>query len=136
MLREDSTSMRGAGAMIAGLGPLEAAVMEVLWRAPEPLPVRGVLEGLTDHEVAYTTTSTVLENLRRKDWVDRERIGRLWFYRPLRDRSTHAAEVMHEALTGSRDSETTLLRFVDTMQPEDVRALRALLSEVPGEEEP
>ncbi|MBB6122133.1 BlaI/MecI/CopY family transcriptional regulator [Nocardiopsis algeriensis] len=122
--------------MIAGLGPLEAAVMDVLWRAPEPLPVRGVLEGLTDHEVAYTTTSTVLENLRRKGWVDRERIGRLWFYRPLRDRSTHAAELMHEALTGSRDSEATLLRFVDGMRSEDVRALRSLLADLPTGEDP
>lgn len=120
--------------MIAGLGPLEAAVMEVLWSAPEPLPVRGVMEGLTDHRVAYTTTSTVLENLRRKEWVDRERVGRLWFYRPLRDRSTHAAELMNAALNGSRDSESTLLRFVDSMQPEDVRALRALLSALPNEE--
>lgn len=120
--------------MIAGLGPLEAAVMEVLWSAPEPLPVRGVMEGLTDHQVAYTTTSTVLENLRRKEWVDRERVGRLWFYRPLRDRSTHAAELMNAALNGSRDSESTLLRFVDSMQPEDVRALRALLSALPSEE--
>ncbi|MEU0490369.1 BlaI/MecI/CopY family transcriptional regulator [Nocardiopsis sp. NPDC006139] len=121
--------------MIAGLGPLEAAVMEVLWRAPGPLPVRGVLEGLTDHEVAYTTASTVLENLRRKGWVDRERTGRLWFYRPRRDRSTHAAEVMHEALADSRDSEATLLRFVDAMRPEEVRALRALLADLPDEEE-
>lgn len=120
--------------MIAGLGPLEAAVMEVLWSAPEPLPVRSVMEGLTDHQVAYTTTSTVLENLRRKEWVDRERVGRLWFYRPLRDRSTHAAELMNAALNGSRDSESTLLRFVDSMQPEDVRALRALLSALPSEE--
>lgn len=110
--------------------------MDVLWRAPEPLPVRGVLEGLTDHEVAYTTTSTVLENLRRKGWVDRERIGRLWFYRPLRDRSTHAAELMHEALTGSRDSEATLLRFVDGMRSEDVRALRSLLADLPTGEDP
>lgn len=108
--------------------------MEVLWSAPEPLPVRGVMEGLTDHQVAYTTTSTVLENLRRKEWVDRERVGRLWFYRPLRDRSTHAAELMNAALNGSRDSESTLLRFVDSMQPEDVRALRALLSALPSEE--
>ena len=121
--------------MIPGLGPLEAAVMEVLWGASESLTVRQVLEGLPDHGTAYTTISTVLENLRRKGWVDRERLGRVWFYRTGRDRSAHAADLMHEALTGSRDSEATLLRFVDGMRPQDVRALRALLDGLPPEEE-
>ncbi|WP_047871127.1 BlaI/MecI/CopY family transcriptional regulator [Nocardiopsis sp. RV163] len=121
--------------MIPGLGPLEAAVMEVLWEASGPLAVRQVRERLTDHATAYTTISTVLENLRRKGWVDREQLGRVWFYRPVRDRSAHAADVMHEALTGSRDSEATLLRFVDGMSPRDVRALRALLDGLPPEEE-
>lgn len=109
--------------------------MEVLWGASESLTVRQVLEGLPDHATAYTTISTVLENLRRKGWVDRERLGRVWFYRPVRDRSSHAADLMHEALTGSRDSEATLLRFVDGMRPQDVRALRSLLDGLPPEEE-
>ena len=93
--------------------------MEILWEASEPLPVRQVREHLTDHATAYTTISTVLENLRRKGWVDREQLGRVWFYRPVRERSAHAADLMYEALTGSRDSEATLLRFVDSMRPQD-----------------
>ncbi|HLU98181.1 MAG TPA: BlaI/MecI/CopY family transcriptional regulator, partial [Thermobifida alba] len=84
---------------------------------------------------AYTTVSTVLENLRRKGWVDREQVGRLWFYRPLRDRAAHAASIMSGALADSGDPHAALLRFVDEMSAEDVDVLRALLAGIPREEE-
>ena len=120
--------------MVTGLGSLESKVMEALWASPAALSVRQVLDSLSREDVAYTTISTVLENLRRKGWVERERLGRLWFYQPLHDRSTHAAERMRDALEDGRDAGATLLRFVDGMSPEEVRTLRALLAEHPEEE--
>lgn len=118
---------------IPGLGSLESEVMSALWRSREPLSVREVIESLSGRDPAYTTISTVLENLRRKGWVRRERLGRLWFYQPLSDRPTHAAERMRDALEDGRDAGATLLRFVDGMSPEEVRTLRALLAEHPEE---
>ncbi|WP_017603037.1 BlaI/MecI/CopY family transcriptional regulator [Nocardiopsis alkaliphila] len=120
--------------MVTGLGSLESEVMEALWASPSSLSVRQVLDSLPREGIAYTTISTVLENLRRKGWVRRERLGRLWFYQPIRDRSTHAAEQMRDALEGSRDAGATLLRFVDGMRPDEVRTLRSLLAELPEEE--
>ncbi|MGW5875296.1 BlaI/MecI/CopY family transcriptional regulator [Nocardiopsis terrae] len=120
----------------SGLGSLESAVMAVLWAAGRPVSVREVVEGLADREPAYTTISTVLENLRRKGWVDRERTGRLWFYRALRDRASHAADRMHGALDDSGDPRVALLRFVDRMDPDDLDVLRGLLADVPRTEDP
>lgn len=110
------------------------AVMTVLWGRKKPLSVREVVEALPDREPAYTTISTVLENLRRKGWVDRERIGRLWFYRSLRDRTSHAAERMHGALDDSGDPHEALLHFVDRMDPENLDILRELLADIPRDE--
>lgn len=109
--------------------------MEVLWEAGRPLSVREVVEALAEREPAYTTISTVLENLRRKDWVDRERTGRLWFYRVLRDRASHAADRMHGALDDSGDPQVALLRFVDRMDPDKLDVLRELLADVPRHED-
>lgn len=117
-----------------GLGPLEAAVLELLWDAAAPMSVREVVDALSDREPAYTTIATVLENLRRKERVERDRIGRLWYYRAVSNRATHAAQVMHGALSASDDARGTLLRFVDDMAPEEVDVLRRLLSNVPRDE--
>lgn len=114
-----------------GLGPLESAVLDSLWAADTALSVRGVILALEGRRPAYTTISTVLENLRRKGWVDREQTGRLWFYRPLRDRAAYAARRMHGALTDSGNPRAALLRFVDEMAPEDVDVLRGLIADLP-----
>ncbi|PSL00584.1 putative transcriptional regulator [Murinocardiopsis flavida] len=119
-----------------GLGPLESAVLDSLWAADTALSVREVLQSLEERRPAYTTISTVLENLRRKGWVDREQTGRLWFYRPLRDRAAHASQRMHGALTDSGNPRAALLRFVDDMAPEDVDVLRGLIAKLPPDDTP
>jgi predicted transcriptional regulator len=116
---------------LPGLGPLESEVVEALWSEGVPMNVREVVACLHTRGPAYTTIATVLENLRRKEWVERERVGGLWFYRPLRDRASHAADRMHGALDDSGDSPTALLRFVDRMDPRDLDVLRGLLADVP-----
>ncbi|GGZ98874.1 BlaI/MecI/CopY family transcriptional regulator [Streptomyces bluensis] len=47
-------------------GTLESDVMDVLWRAKRPLPVRAVLDALNStrpEQLAYTTVMTVLSRL-------------------------------------------------------------------------
>ena len=84
------------------------------------MSVREVVEGLADRRPASTTVSTVLENLRRKEWVDREQVGRLRFCRPPRDRAAHAAGIISGALADSGDPHATPLRFVEEMSAEGV----------------
>ena len=49
---------------MATRGPLEQAVMELLWASPRPLSVADALEELNmDRDLAYTTVMTVLDRL-------------------------------------------------------------------------
>ncbi|MBB6173334.1 putative transcriptional regulator [Nocardiopsis mwathae] len=120
---------------MGGFGPLERVVMDIVWDAAEPVTVRAVTEALDDRDLAYTTISTVLQKLFDKGWLERERIGRVWFYRAAVGRSDYAARVMHEALHESGGTRSTLLRFVDAMSDEEARMLRDLLSDGGGRED-
>lgn len=117
------------------LGPLESAVMSLLWNADEALSVRQVHEELRDRDLAYTTVATVLEKLHRKEWLDRERIGRVWFYRPRVQSSEHAASLMREALAASTSPRATFLKFVDEISEEEAALLRELLDDTTPPEE-
>jgi len=109
-------------------GDLEAVVMDHLWSADEPMTVREVL-GRIDRQppLAYTTVLTVMDNLRRKGFLTRERDGRAFRYRPTKDRAAHTAELMHELLSDSGDTSVTLLRFLDHMSPAEVAKLKRAL---------
>jgi predicted transcriptional regulator len=109
-------------------GDLEASVMDVLWTAQRPLLVRDVVELMRpERTLAYTTIMTVLDNLHRKGWVDREREGRAWRYEPRLDRQAYTALLMQEALVVSDDRVGVLARFVEQMDPEDAAALADML---------
>ncbi|NYI77058.1 putative transcriptional regulator [Nocardioides panzhihuensis] len=104
--------------------------MDHLWAADEPLTVRDVLERIDrDPPLAYTTVMTVMDNLHRKGVVTRQREGRAFRYRPTKDRAAHTADLMHELLSGSGDSSVTLLRFLDTMSPAEVKKLKRALGD-------
>lgn len=117
------------------LGPLESAVMSLLWDADGPLTARQVLDNLRDRGLAYTTVATVLEKLHRKQWLDREQLGRVWFYRPRVQSSEHAASLMREALAASNSPRTTFLKFVDEISDEEAALLRELLDDATPPEE-
>jgi predicted transcriptional regulator len=109
-------------------GDLEASVMDVLWTAQRRLLVRDVVELMRpERTLAYTTIMTVLDNLHRKGWVDRERDGRAWRYEPRLDRQAYTALLMQEALVVSDDRVGVLARFVEQMDPEDAAALADML---------
>ena len=111
-------------------GDLEAVVMDHLWSAGGPLTVRDVLQRIDrDPPLAYTTVMTVMDNLNRKGVVTREREGRAFRYWPTKDRAEHAAELMHELLSGSGDTSMTLLRFLDTMSAAEVKKLKRALGD-------
>ena len=112
------------------MGELEALVMNRLWDADEPQSVRNVLDGLSDgRDRAYTTVMTVLDNLFRKGFVERERSGRAWVYRATTSRDAHTAELMEDALASAGDRSAALLHFVDQLTEVEASELRALLSE-------
>jgi predicted transcriptional regulator len=109
-----------------GLGELEAAVMDVLWRVPGPMKVRDVLDRL-DRALAYTTVMTVLDNLHRKQWVERELHGKAYLYRPTMTREEAAARALREVLDASGDPHAVLMHFVASGSDEETDILRTAL---------
>ena len=103
--------MAEQGRTAAGLGPLEAEVMEVLWRAGRPLPVREVATALNAERtatLAYTTVMTVMSRLAGKGILARSRAGRRFVYTPV------AADAAEIAVRGVLEEfgDAALARFV------------------------
>lgn len=110
------------------LGQLEAVVMERVWAENRPVLVREVLEDLQqDRPLAYTTVMTVMDNLRKKGFLSRERQGRAYAYRATRSREEHTAEMMEEVLATAGDRAATLLHFVETISVDEMAELKAAL---------
>ena len=109
-------------------GQLERAVLELLWDrgALDPGEVHALLEDTSP--VAYTTAMTVLVRMWRKGWVERERSGRTFLYRPLQSREEHAATRMAELLAGAKDRRIALSHFVGDLSRADRAQLRKLLA--------
>ena len=97
-----------------GLGQLESQIMDVLWRnTGRDMRVRDVIDGLAaDREPAYTTVMTVMDNLHRKGWLDRERRGRAYWYQASRSRDDAAADALRAVLDSTIDPAGALLQFV------------------------
>lgn len=111
-----------------GLGELEAAVMDVLWREATPLKVRDVLERLdTGRQLAYTTVMTVLDNLHRKQWVERERDGKAYVYETVMTREEAAGRALRDILDTSGDPHGVLMHFVASVSDEETDILRGAL---------
>jgi predicted transcriptional regulator len=110
-----------------GLGELEAAVMDVLWQAEEPVRVRQVLTRL-NRRLAYTTVMTVLDNLHRKAWVERELVGKAYEYRPAVSREEAAARALRQILESSGDPDAVLMHFIESASQHESGLLRKALN--------
>ncbi len=88
-------------ASMANRGPLEQAVMELLWVSSDARSVADALEELNkERDLAYTTVMTVLDRLAKKGMVTRERVERSWRYLPADPQDVVVARDMAEALDG------------------------------------
>ena len=122
---------------MAGTGQLERAVLQALWDAPGPAAARDVLAALARRdpaqpELAVTTVLTVLDRLRRKGLVRRERSGRAHLYEAAVSREDYVAGLMLEALGQAPDRGAALTRFLGAVNPADTDHLRRALSEPAG----
>lgn len=115
------------------LGRLESAVMERLWSWGRPVLVREVLEDLLlERELAYTTVMTVMDNLQRKGFLVRERVGRAYRYTPTQTREEHTASMMEDVLASAADRSAALMHFVQNIDADDLAALREVIDGLPS----
>src|SRR5215475_11672314 len=117
----------GAGSV---LGPLEADVMAVLWRAREPLLVKDVVAELNsgrDAALAYTTVMTVMSRLAAKGILTRSRSGRRFVYAPV---AADAAEIAVRGVL-AEFGDAALARFVERaeLDPRLRERLRRLMEQ-------
>jgi predicted transcriptional regulator len=80
------------------LGPLEAAIMKVMWATDQPLSVRDVFQQLNRRRarpLAYTTVMTVMARLAEKGILGRRLVGRSYQYEAvLRDAAAVAVRAV------------------------------------------
>lgn len=115
---------------MARFGELEAAIMDRVWSSDRPVLVRDVVTDLQrERSIAYTTVQTVMEILRRKGWLTRERDGRAHRYAATASRAEYTARLMDEALATSRDRGAALARFVERMDAAEAEELWRALDE-------
>lgn len=119
-------------------GALEAAIMDVLWRAQGPLSpgeVRDLLGTSADAEarsLSYSTVVTILTRLHAKKMLVRTRVGRSFQYAPLADEAGLEARRLSALLDGSVDRAAVLSRFVADLSDSDEELLRRLLGPTPS----
>lgn len=110
--------------------PLESQIMEAVWRAAEPVPVRRVLQELNEHRpqpLAYTTVMTVMNRLLAKGALAREGQRRRYLYHAT---ATDAAGIaVRDVIRNHGDA--AVAHFLETARddPDVLRRLRALLAE-------
>nr|WP_282961513.1 BlaI/MecI/CopY family transcriptional regulator [Streptomyces montanisoli] len=111
-------------------GTLEGQVMDVLWQANEPLPVRTVLDALNrtrENELAYTTVMTVLSRLTGKGALKRIRRGRGFVYAPVAD--DEAGLAVQDVLRRYGDAAFAHFVTASAADPEAKKRLRRLLDQ-------
>lgn len=114
--------------MARGFGDLEAVVMERLWDRDHATPVREVFEQMRlEREIAYTTVMSTMDNLFRKGWLTRERVGKAYLYRPKLSREQYSAGLMREALDTGGRSDLVLAHFLEQFTADESATLRKVL---------
>ncbi|MFE3322696.1 BlaI/MecI/CopY family transcriptional regulator [Nocardia sp. NPDC059195] len=97
------------------------------WASEEDFTVRDIYESLRlEREIAYTTVMSTMDNLHRKGWLDRKRDGKAYLYWPTLTREEYSAQLMRQALDGTR-SDLVLAHFVEQITDDETDALRAVL---------
>ena len=98
-----------------GLGPLETAIMQVMWEADGWLMVRDIRGRMDYAPVAYMTVSKVTSILCEKDLLIRRRATRAgkpgppaWWYQAARPMNEYIGELIAKLMDYSPDPEAAL----------------------------
>ena len=114
---------------LARLGPLEARVVEIVWKRRAPVSVRDLQADLSG--LAYTTVMTTLDRLYKKGLLRRHKEGRAFLYStrvtPHELQQTLAQRLVGWLLGATRESARPLLSgLVDTLGEADGALLEEL----------
>ena len=101
--------------------------MDRVW-SRDVCTVRDVLDDLArGRQIAYTTVMSTMDNLYRKGWLERERVGKAFRYWPTTTREQHSAALMRDAFDAGGNSDLVLAFFVGQMnKQQSTRVLAGL----------
>lgn len=103
MAEQSLRRLRRIGPEEKFLGPLEAAVMERLWKRGTAT-VRDVMQDLgRSRSLAYTTVMTIMSRLHAKGLLERARDGKTYVYRPACSREEHRERLSRQLVRGLVD---------------------------------
>lgn len=109
-------------------GEFESHIMNLLWRAPAGLTSANIRNAFPEPTPAATTVVTVLERLRDKGMVVREKSdGRGFIYKPSQAQHEEIVDGMVKTLTESQDRELVLLHLAGNLTDADREVLRKAL---------
>ena len=106
------------GAAVA-VGPLESAILDILWSAGRELSVPEVHDaiGESGKALSYSAAKAVLNNLTDKGWLTKDKRGKLTYFRPVADRGEFDAIVMRSVIGSLKRNfgEPVIAQFVDQL---------------------
>lgn len=109
-------------------GELEAVIMDVLWSRDQPATVRSVHDELiSTRQIAYTTAMSTMDNLFRKGWLLRDKVGLAYHYRPRMSREEHSANLMRTVFESGGDSSLILNFFLEQIDGSESAKLRKVI---------
>lgn len=115
------------------LTPLELEIMVVLWKLESGSVHDVIAELLKNKELAYTTVSTVLRLLEKKEIVETVKDGRTHIYVPLlskEDYETYAvSQVVATVFDGTPSMLVKRLLGDDTISDQDLADIRKMLDQ-------
>ncbi|MBI2325754.1 MAG: BlaI/MecI/CopY family transcriptional regulator [Chloroflexi bacterium] len=128
MAEQSLRRLRRIGSEEKFLGPLEAAVMERLWKRGSAT-VRDVVQDLgRTRALAYTTVMTIMTRLHVKGLLERVRDGKTYVYRPAFSRAEHRERLSRDLVRGLVDEfgEVALAHFAAELDGVDASHRAAL----------
>ncbi|MBI2983931.1 MAG: BlaI/MecI/CopY family transcriptional regulator [Chloroflexi bacterium] len=128
MAEQSLRRLRRIGSGGTFLGPLEAAVMERLWKRGSAT-VRDVVQDLgRTRALAYTTVMTIMTRLHVKGLLERVRDGKTYVYRPAFSRAEHRERLSRDLVRGLVDEfgEVALAHFAAELDGVDASHRAAL----------
>ncbi|MEM8808089.1 MAG: BlaI/MecI/CopY family transcriptional regulator [Cyanobacteria bacterium P01_G01_bin.38] len=116
------------------LGPLEAEIMELIWRLGSPT-VREIHDQILsdpDRELAYASVTTVLHRLAKKGWVVRRKEGRAFCWQPKLSKTDLQIVKAHDQLKQflAISNPDIVAAFADTLDVASLEQLDAINQQI------
>lgn len=116
------------------LGPLESEILNIIWKLG-CVTVKDVHESILsdpDRELAYASVTTVLHRLTKKGWLECDKQGRAFYWRPTvtkqQARAIEAHEQLHKFLAIGNPE--IVAAFADNLDAASVEQLRAIAKQI------